>query len=225
MTQQLVKRTVHGGYSNVMPKSWIEGIKEKSTGRALKEILQGFNMYFLSYTGNEATTRQSVPSILRKRGLWITYVDYKNNIHTEYYNSDDIDDESFGDSSNWNIGNNSLVGDIAISANGNWVINGEETNFKAQGETGITPIFRYLTDGSETLQVSYNGGEGWEDVVKFTNNLKISRYIGADESLPTSGVAEGTIYMKGPYYDEDDTLHERPTYRMWVYAWKGNTLA
>lgn len=57
------------------------------------------------------------------------------------------------------------------------------------------------------------------------NKLHISRYIGADESLPTSGIAEGTIYAKGPYYAEDDTLNDNPIYRLWVYAWKGDTLA
>lgn len=57
------------------------------------------------------------------------------------------------------------------------------------------------------------------------NNLHISRYIGADESLPTSGIAEGTIYAKGPTYADGDTSHTNPIYRLWVYAWKGNTLA
>lgn len=57
------------------------------------------------------------------------------------------------------------------------------------------------------------------------NKLHISRYIGADESLPASGIAEGTIYAKGPYYAEDDTLNDNPIYRLWVYAWKGDTLA
>lgn len=57
------------------------------------------------------------------------------------------------------------------------------------------------------------------------NKLHISRYIGADESLPTSGIAEGTIYAKGPYYAEDDALNDNPIYRLWVYAWKGDTLA
>lgn len=57
------------------------------------------------------------------------------------------------------------------------------------------------------------------------NNLHISRYIGVNESLPTSGIAEGTIYAKGPTYDTSDTSHANPIYRLWVYAWKGNTLA
>ena len=57
------------------------------------------------------------------------------------------------------------------------------------------------------------------------NNLHISRYIGADEVLPTSGIAEGTIYAKGPTYADGDSSHANPIYRLWVYAWKGNTLA
>ena len=31
--------------------------------------------------------------------------------------------------------------------------------------------------------------------------------------------------MEGPYYDESDTSNTNPVYRMWIYAWKGNTLA
>ena len=43
--------------------------------------------------------------------------------------------------------------------------------------------------------------------------------------MPTSGIAEGTIYAKGPTYAVDDTNNDNPIYRLWVYAWKGNTLA
>ena len=69
-------------------------------------------------------------------------------------------------------------------------------------------------------------GLTWTDLSgEFINNLYISRYIGADESLPTSGIAEGTIYAKGPTYANEDTNHNNPIYRLWVYAWKDNTLA
>lgn len=60
------------------------------------------------------------------------------------------------------------------------------------------------------------------DIVK---NIHINKYIGADETLPTTDIAEGTIYAKGPTYAEDDTLNENPIYRLWVYAWKNDTLA
>ena len=72
MSQQLVKKGANGKYSNVNPKSWTEAIKDKNTGQNLVEILQGFNMYFLSYTGDKESTRCLVPNLLRKKGLWIT---------------------------------------------------------------------------------------------------------------------------------------------------------
>ena len=284
MAEQLIKKTGEG-HSNVMPKSWIEAITDKSTGESLTHILQGFNMYFLSYTGNTEQTRCQVPKILRKKGLWITYVKYDGNVYTEWYNSNNIDDKSWGNSSNWRIGNNELVGDLTISANGNWVINGNETEFKAIGEKGNTPLIRIADnklqvsyDGGDTynnvsdnpvytqirtynnkLQIStdlganwidasdeiaayfrFNSGQGnnvgniqisrnnkdWSNLSgNFVNNLHISKYIGADETLPTSGIAEGTIYAKGPTYAESDTSHNNPIYRLWVYAYKGNTLA
>lgn len=284
MAEQLIKKTEEG-YSNVMPKSWIEAITDKSTGESLTHILQGFNMYFLSYTGNTEQTRCQVSKILRKKGLWITYVKYDGNVYTEWYNSNDIDDKSWGNSSNWRVGNNELVGDLTISANGNWVINGNETEFRAVGEKGNTPLIRIANN---KLQVSYdtgntyhnvndnpvytqirtynnklqistdlganwidasdeiaayfrfNSGQGnnvgniqisrnnkdWSNLSgNFVNNLHISKYIGADETLPTSGIAEGTIYAKGPTYAESDTSHNNPIYRLWVYAYKGDTLA
>lgn len=258
MSNQLVKKNSAEGYQNVFPKTWIDAIKDKESGVSLQEILQGFNMYFLSYNGSRALTRCKVPTILRKEGLWITYVLYDHTVVTEWYNSDQIDDNSWSMDSNWRIASNALVGDISVSSDGYWVINGERTEAKAQGEQGVTPLLR--VGANNKLQVSYNAGKAWKDISDYivpkfrwnqgvgttagtiqismdlgktwtnlsneiTNNLRISRYIGINESLPTSGVAEGTIYMKGPYYNESDTSNTNPIYRMWVYAWKGNTLA
>ena len=258
MSNQLVKKNPAEGYQNVFPKTWIDAIKDKESGVSLQEILQGFNMYFLSYNGSRALTRCKVPSVLRKEGLWITYVLYDHTVVTEWYNSDQIDDNSWSMDSNWRVASNNLVGDISVSSDGYWVINGERTEAKAQGEQGITPLLR--VGSNDKLQVSYNEGKAWKDISDYivpkfrwnqgigtsagtiqismdlgktwtnlsneiTNNLRISRYIGINESLPTSGVAEGTIYMKGPYYNESDTSNTNPIYRMWVYTWKGNTLA
>ena len=259
MSNQLVKKNPAEGYQNIFPRTWIDAIKDKESGVSLQEILQGFNMYFLSYNGSRALTRCKIPTVLRKEGLWITYVLYDHTVVTEWYNSDQIDDNSWSMDSNWRIASNNLVGDISVSSDGYWVINGEKTEARAQGEQGVTPLLR--VGANNKLQVSYNVGKVWKDISDYivprfrytrgttndtagiiqismdlgktwtnlsneiTNNLRISRYIGINESLPTSGVAEGTIYMKGPYYNESDTSNTNPIYRMWVYAWKGNTLA
>ena len=259
MSNQLVKKNPAEGYQNVFPKTFIDAIKDKESGVSLQEILQGFNMYFLSYNGSRALTRCKIPTVLRKEGLWITYVLYDHTVVTEWYNSDQIDDSSWGMDSNWRVASNNLIGDVSVSADGYWVINGEKTEAKAQGEQGVTPLLRI--GANNKLQVSYNAGKAWRDISDYivprfrytrgttndtavmiqismdlgktwtnlsneiTNNLRISRYIGINESLPTSGVAEGTVYMKGPYYDEGDTSNANPIYRMWIYAWKDNTLA
>lgn len=95
----------------------------------------------------------------------------------------------------------------------------------------IAAWFRWESKGGQQafsigkIQITRNGVT-WTDLSgEFVNNLRISRYIGADESLPTSGIVEGTIYAKGPTYADEDTSHSNPIYRLWVYAWKGNTLA
>lgn len=95
----------------------------------------------------------------------------------------------------------------------------------------ISAWFRWQSDGGEQItsvgkiQITRDG-VSWTDLSgNFVNHLRISKYIGAGESLPTSGIAEGTIYAKGPTYDTSDTSHSNPIYRLWVYAWKDNTLA
>lgn len=76
------------------------------------------------------------------------------------------------------------------------------------------------------LQISRNEGLTWDTLTgSIKNSLHISKYIGVDDTLPTTGISEGTIYAKGPYYEDNDTLQEYPKYRLWVYAWKNDTLA
>ena len=111
-------------------------------------------MYFLSYTGNTAQTRCQVPKDLRREGLWITYVDFNHKVITEWYNSDNIDDETWGVNTYWRQGSNKLIGDISISSNGNWVINGSETEFKATGDP-IKPLLR-VNFSTNKLQISYD---------------------------------------------------------------------
>lgn len=281
MIKQLIKKHKEG-YSNIAPKTFIDAVTDRQSGTPLTDILAGYSMYFISVSGSKYEIRNSLPQILRRRGLWITYL-YDNTVYTEWYDGKEIDDSSWGEDANWRVGSNQLVGDVSISADGYWVINGTKSPSKAQGETGNTPLLRIYNN---RLQVSYNNGNSyvttndtpvltkfrtqnnklqmsedlgdtWEDIsdyiaadfrwIKessndsvgilqisrdnkatwsnlsnpFTNNLHISKYIGTNESLPSSGVAEGTIYMQGPYYNDND----KPTYRMYVYAWKNNTLA
>lgn len=161
--QQLIKKnSQQGRYEDIFPKTFLDAVLDKESGVTLTDILAMFNMLFLSYNGGRSQTRLQVPSSLRREGLWITYVLYDKTVVTEWYSAEAIDDTTFGDSANWRDGSNALVGDISISSDGYWVINGEVTNIKAQGEAGITPILR--VGSNNHLQVSYTNGSSYVDV-------------------------------------------------------------
>ena len=100
-----------------------------------------FNMIFLSYTGDKATTRRQVSEICRHRGLWITYI-IDEQVITEWYDSNKIDDYNWGSDSNWRQGSNTLVGDLSVSPNGTWVINGEDSGITIKGDKGDSPVIR-----------------------------------------------------------------------------------
>lgn len=161
--QQLIKKnSQEGRYEDIFPKTFIDAVEDRESGNNLTEILSGFNMYFLSYNGSREQTRLQVPMSIRKTGLWITYVLYDKTVVTEWYAGEAIDDDSWKNLSNWRVGSNMLVGDISISSDGYWVVNGVVTTTKAQGEQGITPMLR--VGSNNHLQVSYTNGSSWVDV-------------------------------------------------------------
>ena len=145
MSNQLLKQSSKG-YENIFPKTYLDAIKDRNSGMSLLDIIRSFNMYFLSYVGDRGNTRIQVPKILRKEGLWITYVDYEHNVITEWYNSNKVSDKEWAEDSNWRQGSNMLVGDISISSDGYWVINNEKTEALARGEQGVAPLMRLSDD-------------------------------------------------------------------------------
>ncbi|WCF58752.1 putative C-type lectin [Bacteroides phage PhiCrAssBcn18] len=186
--QQLIKKnSQEGRYEDIFPKTFIDAVIDKESGTTLTDILSSFNMYFLSYTGSRETTRLEVPMSLRKQGLWITYVLYNGNTITEWYGINAVDDASWQDGNNWRLGSNMLVGDISISAGGNWIINGVDTGIPARGEKGDSAMLR--VNDSNKLQVSYTNGNVWIDLsdnpvyTQFrVNNNKLEQSIDLGET-------------------------------------------
>lgn len=99
---QLIKKdNQEGRYKDIFPKTFLDAVRHKETGKSLTEIMAGFNSYFVSYIGSAKDTRLQVPSFLRKAGLWLTYVRYDNTVITEWYIDDDVSDDAWGQDSNW----------------------------------------------------------------------------------------------------------------------------
>ena len=160
--QQLIKRENQtGNYEDIYPKTFLDAVVNRETGVSLDEILTGFNMYFLTYLGGSGVTRLQIPDELRRQGLFITYVLFDKTTVIEWYDSDDISDEAWQSDANWRKGSNMLVGDISISSEGNWIVNGVDTGVKATGDRGITPVLRIYNN---KLQVSYNEGGSYVDI-------------------------------------------------------------
>lgn len=160
--QQLIKKEYQtGNYQDIFPKTFLDAVVNRETGVSLDEILTGFNMYFLTYLGGSGVTRLQIPDELRRQGLFITYVLFDKTTVIEWYDSDDISDEAWQSDANWRKGSNMLVGDISISSEGNWVVNGVDTGVKATGDRGITPVLRIYNN---KLQVSYNEGGSYVDI-------------------------------------------------------------
>lgn len=151
MSQQLVKKELDGKYSNVMPFTWIEAIKDKITGKSLTSILRDFNMYYVSYSGSKEATRLLIPQSIRRKGLYITYVE-GNNVYTEYYLSDNISDEYWQNTVNWKSTN---LDSILQSMNDDVIVGNPNTlntiiygNLIAKGNDGIQRVITFNTDGS-----------------------------------------------------------------------------
>ena len=76
-------------YKGFYPLTDILSIVDKESGKNLKQLLNQYNHIKLDWKNSVIDTRNSVPLILRHKGLFITY-DTGSNIVTEYYNGDDI---------------------------------------------------------------------------------------------------------------------------------------
>lgn len=196
-------------------------------GNSLEALLLQNNSIFLSYKGSSEATRITVPLKMRRKGLIISYKDYDGNAITEKLVYDDtVADDIFKLDSSWtSIGDVIISGEISISPNGTWIIDGKDSGIEAvgpKGDNGLSPIVRatnnkleYSYDGTEwtvisdyiaawfrfennKIQISRDNKKTWEDLSdSFTRNLYIKGYVATVSALPTNAT-QGDIYMVGP---------------------------
>lgn len=126
-------------------------------------LLTQFNSIYLTYLGNPKNTRNNIPEGMRRKGLIITYTNESNETITERATSaSQKDNDHWGLDTNWSrIDELSLSGDLSVSANGTWIINGEDTQIKAVGPKGDAGITPWLKTINNRLYYSYDG-KNWE---------------------------------------------------------------
>lgn len=71
-------------YNPFFPIVRLEDIIDKITDKSIQWILNNYNHIYVEYSESREVTRNKVPQMLRRSGLWISYNNGKKNI-TEYY--------------------------------------------------------------------------------------------------------------------------------------------
>jgi hypothetical protein len=161
--QQFYRETEDKRQHPFFPCTVVQAIHDGRTGASLEAILAQFNDVFLTYQGSPEATRNLLPFEMRRKGITISYIDMGGHAVRERATSAlQRDNDHWGLSSNWAaIDELSLSGDISVSAEGNWIIRGEDTGIAArgpEGKNGLTPWFKMVDN---RLCVSYDE-ETWE---------------------------------------------------------------
>ena len=101
---QLIKKIKEGGYNNVYPIAYIDGIIDKESNEKLSDILIRYNNIMVPWQGDVASTRNRVPSLMRRQGIVITYITDLSEIVTEVYKGtvEDIKN-NWADNINWEL--------------------------------------------------------------------------------------------------------------------------
>lgn len=162
--QQLLKKKE--GYKDrkpVFPSTVIQAVFDGKTGASLEAILAQFNSIYIQYQGSPEATRNIIPVEMRRAGLTITYMNMDSETITERATSAvQKDNDHWSLNINWTrVDELSLSGDIAVSANGTWIINGEDTGVKAVGPKGDAGITPWLKTIDNKLHYSYDNVR-WE---------------------------------------------------------------
>ena len=100
--EQLFKKETND-YEKIYPFNFIQNLNDITSDKSLPQILSTFNNIFLPYQDNAENTRNLIPILLRRKGLWITYNNGDKYL-TEYYKGDASDIQlNWGKDYNWGI--------------------------------------------------------------------------------------------------------------------------
>lgn len=161
--QQLLKKENGHDRKPIYPSTVIQAVFDAKTGASLEAILAQFNSIYVQYQGSPQATRSIIPVEMRRAGLMITYMNMDGETITEKASSAvQKDNDHWGLDVNWSrVDELSLSGDIAVSANGTWIINGVDTKIPARGSKGDAGLTPWLKTIDNKLHYSYDNAT-WE---------------------------------------------------------------
>lgn len=102
MNKQLFEKQANS-YKPIYPLVRLEDIIETISDKSIQWILNNYNHIYVEYSESVAITRNKVPQLLRRTGIWISY-NAGTEVITEYYKGDNKDVTNFikwTDDDNW----------------------------------------------------------------------------------------------------------------------------
>ena len=93
MNKQLFEKQTNS-YNPIYPLVRLEDIIETISDKSIQWILNNYNHIYVEYSESVAVTRNKVPQILRRTGIWISY-NAGTEVITEYYKGDNKDVANF----------------------------------------------------------------------------------------------------------------------------------
>lgn len=161
--QQILKKGNGHDRNPIYPSTVIQAVFDAKTGASLEAILAQFNSIYVQYQGSPQATRNIIPVEMRRAGLMITYMNMDSETITEKASSAvQKDNDHWGLEVNWSrVDELSLSGDIAVSVNGTWIINGVDTKVPARGSKGDAGLTPWLKTIDNKLHYSYDNTT-WE---------------------------------------------------------------
>ena len=103
MENSQLLRKENSGYEEIYPLSFIQNIIDAETKEKLSDILIRYNHIYVPWQGDAERTRLSVPKLMRRKGLWISY-DKEGTLYTEYFKLSTLDamiDSYWESDDNW----------------------------------------------------------------------------------------------------------------------------
>lgn len=179
------------------PKTNMGSVIDDNTGEDLYSYLSRFNHLNIGYVANAVSARESVPAIMRKTGLIITYYIY-DNLTTEQYVGDKntAGTDAWSDDSNWQF----VDGIGQVDANSITLNQLSKEVLDLIGNNKKTNIVNY-PDGEDLTQVDVCGGNSKNEV----NVLKFAD----KEYSPGIFSGLGRVYLRKNIVDveqEDETI-------------------
>ena len=107
MSKQLYEKQGNE-FKPISPIIGLNDIINTDSYKTIVQLLNSYNHLYLEYSESKAITRNAVPAILRRKGLWITYI-IENEVITEYYVGDNVDVQNYIDwtsDDNWKLVSN-----------------------------------------------------------------------------------------------------------------------